>query len=233
MTLLDLPTTTLVPVTFDLYRDIHKAIRTELFAVTTEAAGIDPTAGVGRAALASHVGDVVTFLVEHAEHEDGAIQPVLERELPDLAEQVAADHERLEAWMDGLVEMAQDAARLDVVDARFAVHRLHLELASFTSSYLAHQDVEERVIMPALEAAIGVPAVIAVHEAILAGIPPEAMARSLALMLPAMNVDDRTDLLAGMRANAPAEAFQGVWSLAGSVLDHAEVAELANRLDLG
>ena len=45
------------------------------------------------------------------------------------------------------------------------------------------------------------------------------MAQSLALMLPAMNVDGRTELLGGMRAGAPAEVFEGVWSLAGSVLD--------------
>ena len=45
------------------------------------------------------------------------------------------------------------------------------------------------------------------------------MAKSLALMLPAMNIDGRTELLGGMRAGAPAEVFDGVWSLAGSVLD--------------
>ena len=105
-----------------------------------------------------------------------------------------------------------------------------MELASFTSSYLAHQDFEERVVMPALDAALGVEGVGAVHGAIIAGIPPEEMVRSLAIMLPAMNVDDRTELLGGMQANAPAEVFDGVWSLAGSVLAPADVAALATRL---
>ena len=58
------------------------------------------------------------------------------------------------------------------------------------------------------------------------------MARSLAVMLPAMNLDDRAELLGGMRAGAPAEVFQGVWSLAGSVLAPADRAALATRLDL-
>ena len=100
MTLIDLPATTLAPVTLDLYRDIHKAIRTELFSVTTEAASLDPSLGVARAGLARHVRDIVAFLVDHAEHEDAAIQPVLERELPDLAARVAVDHEVLEARME-------------------------------------------------------------------------------------------------------------------------------------
>ena len=56
------------------------------------------------------------------------------------------------------------------------------------------------------------------------------MAQSLAFMLPAMNVDDRTELLGGMQAGAPPEVFAGVWSLVGSVLDPADTKALAARL---
>lgn len=233
MTITDLPITAVTaPVTLDLYRDIHKAIRVELFAVTTEAGRLDPSQGIARAALATHVNDVVTLLVSHAEHEDGAIQPVLEARLPDLAERVEVDHLTLEARMEDLRDMAAEAATLSAVDPRGQVHRLYLALASFTSDYLEHQDVEERVIMPALEAAVGVEDVVAIHQAILAAIPPEEMGRTLALMIPAMNIDDRTELLGGMRAGAPAEVFEGVWALAGSVLDPADQRALARRLEL-
>ncbi|HET9444440.1 MAG TPA: hypothetical protein VFO65_14015, partial [Acidimicrobiales bacterium] len=75
-------------------------------------------------------------------------------------------------------------------------------------------------------------AVIGIHGAILASIPPEEMAKSLALMLPAMNVDGRTELLGGMRAGAPAEAFAAVWGLAGSVLDPSDQAAVAARLGI-
>ena len=53
------------------------------------------------------------------------------------------------------------------------------------------------------------------------------MAQSLAIMLPAMNVDERAALLGGIRVGAPAPVFEGVWGLTGSVLaphDHAAVA---------
>ncbi|MGH9275325.1 MAG: hemerythrin domain-containing protein, partial [Acidimicrobiales bacterium] len=188
--------------------------------------------GIARAEIASHVADVVELLVSHAEHEDGAIQPVLEAHLPELAERVEVDHLTLEARMGDLTEMAQDAAVLDAVDPGLKIHRLYLALASFTSDYLEHQDVEERVIMPALEAAVGVDHVIAIHQAILASIPADEMGRSLALMIPAMNLDDRTELLGGMRTGAPAEVFEGVWGLAGSVLDPADLSALARRLDI-
>jgi len=233
VTITELPlTAALAPVTHDLYRDIHKAIRVELFSVTTTAASLDPSEPEARAALAGHVEDIAALLVEHAEHEDGAIQPVLERELPGLAAQVESDHASLECRIASLRDEAADAARPAIGDPGFAVHRLHLDLAAFTSKYLAHQDLEERVIMPALEESVGVQAVVGIHQAIVGSIPPDAMARSLAIMLPAMNIDGRAELLGGMQAGAPAEVFDGVWGLAGSVLAPEDRVALARRLDL-
>ena len=47
-----------------------------------------------------------------------------------------------------------------------------------------------------------------------------------------MNIDDRTELLGGMRAGAPAEVFAGVWGLAGSVLAPADFTALGARLGI-
>lgn len=224
-------TAPLRPVAVDLYRDIHKGIRSELFAVTERAGNVDPADHADKAALAAHIGSVVELLISHAEHEDDHIQPALERHLPTLAEQVDSDHHRLEARIQLLAEQAADIVE-GPGDARWNGQRLYLELAAFTSSYLAHQDLEERVIMPSLEDAIGPEAGLAIHQGIIASIPPEDMAKSLAVMLPAMNVEDRTDLLGGMQAGAPAEVFQGVWGLATSVLEIRDVEALAGRLGL-
>ena len=82
------PTETSRPTTWDqvaftLYRDIHKGIRSELFAVTNAAGAVDPADAVGRADLARHIETTMDFLVQHAEHEDGAIDPTLAEHLPD------------------------------------------------------------------------------------------------------------------------------------------------------
>ena len=233
MTIID-PTTATTPlrlVAVDLYRDIHKGIRAELFSITETAGNLDPDDAGDRASLAAHVGRVVELLVSHAEHEDGHIQPALERHLPRLAEQIESDHHRLEARILDLAAMADEAVATPG-NRRWHTHRLYLELASFTSTYLAHQDLEERVIMPSLEDAIGPEAALGIHMAIVGSIPPEDMAKSLAVMLPAMNVDDRTELLGGMQQGAPAEVFQGVWGLAGSVLPPGDTEALAARLGL-
>jgi Hemerythrin HHE cation binding domain len=199
--------------------------------VTGTTGNLDPADAYGRADLAAYVNSVCDVLVTHAEHEDAAIQPALETNLPELAAQVEREHVALERRMVDLRAFAEGAAT-STDDHRVRVHQLYRELASFTSDYLAHQDVEERVIMPALETAIGVDAVMEIHVAIVSSIPPDEMARTLAIMLPAMNVDDRAELLGGMRAAAPPEVFPAIWGLTGSVLTPSDYAALAARLDI-
>jgi hypothetical protein len=219
-------------VAVDLYRDIHKGIRAELFAITSVAGSVDPTDRVGRAALADHVVSVGQVLTSHAHHEDAFVDEPLQAHLPDLAERINADHEQLEARFAAITLLAGDLVRVREGDERRLAHLLHLELSGFTSAYLAHQLLEEGLVMPALERAIGVDAVLGIHTAIVTSIPPDEMARSLAFMLPAMNVFDRTELLGGMQAGAPPEAFAGVVSLARSVLHPGDFAALAARLGL-
>jgi len=226
------PTTDFRLVAIDLYRDIHKGIRAELFATTLEAGRVDPTDRPGRQALADRVDDLTTLLATHAEHEDGHVQPAIEVHMPALAERIESDHGRLEARMEDLRFLAEVDVTAGQAGSRLSSHHLYLELASFTSAYLDHQDLEERVVMPDLESAIGAEAVEAIHGALISSIPPELMAQSLAIMLPAMNIDNRAELLGGMQAGAPAEVFAGVWGLTGSVLAPADLEPLGARLGL-
>jgi hypothetical protein len=200
-------------VPLDLYRDIHKGIRGFLFDVTTAAGSTDP-------------GD-------RGARSDLARQPLIERHAPDLAVAVALDHPALERRIDGLVALGELARDVDGSDARSALHQLHLDLAAFTGDYLAHQDLEEREVMRVLANAMSSEEVLEVHQAIVGSIPPHEMAAGLLHMLPAMNVDDRTELLGGARQGMPPEAFAGVWALAGSVLAPADLAAVGGRLGIG
>jgi Hemerythrin HHE cation binding domain len=218
--------------TVDLYRDIHKGIRAELFAITTTAGSIDPGSRIDRAALADHIVSVAAVLESHAHHEDVVIDPVLAVHLPELAEEITMDHERLETSFGEIVELACSAVDGSGTELRHQAQSLYLDLASFASAYLAHQDLEERAVMAELERRIGVEQVLELHGAIVGSIPPDEMAHSLSFMLPAMNTDDRVEMLGGMRMAAPPEAFAAVVSLARSVLQPADYSALADRLGI-
>jgi hypothetical protein len=92
--------------------------------------------------------------------------------------------------------------------------------------------MEERVIVPALVQRLGVDALLGIHGTIMASLSPEQFTRGLAAIVPAINLDDRCEMLGGMRAGMPAEAFAGVWSLAASVLAPEDATAVARRLGL-
>ena len=217
-------------VAVDLYRDIHKGIRAELFSLTEAAGSVDPGNRDDRTALVEHVLATHTLLESHAHHEDAVVQPVLERELPEFAERIERDHLALDAVFARIADVATSAG--GDRGTRRNCQLLHLDLARFTAGYLVHIDIEERTLMPLLEQVIGTEAVLGLHNAIISSIPPEEMGRSLALMLPAMNIEDRCELLGGMQAGAPPEVLAGVVDLTRSVLRPEQFQPLATRLGL-
>ena len=75
-------------------------------------------------------------------------------------------------------------------------------LTSVTAAYLQHQEFEEFEVMVMLSQHLSFDELLAIDNAIVASIEPDMMARSAALMLPAMNIDDQTELYAGARAGA-------------------------------
>jgi hypothetical protein len=151
---------------------------------------------------------------------------------PALAATVAAEHVAIEERMACLEVLAERATVAGAGEARAHVHRLYLELAAFVAEYLRHQDLEERRVIAALDAAYPAEHLVALHDAIVSSIPPDEMAEWLTTMLPAMNVDDRVELLSGLQAAAPPEVFAGVTALAAGVLAPTDFAAVAGRLGI-
>ncbi len=110
-------------------------------------------------------------------------------------------------------------------------HRLYLELTRFTATYLDHQLWEEQRVMPALCAAVDVADLEALHMELKQSIAPDVMARFMMVMLPAMNVDERVDMLGGMSMAPPP-----VWAIfrgaAEAALTSAQFAVVAERIGL-
>ncbi|GIU89629.1 MAG: hypothetical protein KatS3mg010_0728 [Acidimicrobiia bacterium] len=223
-------TAALESVTVDLYRDIHKGIRAELFAVTTLTGSADAADDEALRTLVARQHALAVLLEHHAAHEDEHVQPLLERHAGDLADVVTRDHDALERHMARVVSLAERAVDALAGERRLAVHRWYLAMASFSSQYLAHQAFEELELAPTLAAAIGTDGLAATHDAIVSNIPPDEMASALAVMLPAMNLDDRAEMLGGMRDGAPPEVFAGVSALASSVLTASDYEALTRRL---
>lgn len=83
----------------------------------------------------------------------------------------------LDARMEMLVEIAVAARTAD--SRRPLMHELYFELAAFTGTYLLHQEFEERQVGQALESAVGIEEVLAIHGAIIGNMPPQQLVAGL------------------------------------------------------
>ncbi len=223
-------TAALDAVVVDIYRDIHKGIRNELFAVTLDAGRVDPGDPQAVTAVAGRWANLVNLLVAHAEHEERFVQPVIEQFTPAYAEEIIETHARLEGQMAQLELLADRAAESCPQHSRLLTHRFYLGMASFTAAYLEHQEFEEFEVMVMLSQHVSPEELRDLDNAIVASISPEMMGQSLSIMVPAMNIDDQTELFSGMQAGAPPEVFAGAMGLAHSVLEPGRYDALARRL---
>ena len=216
---------------YDFYREIHKGIRHALFTTTIRAGNVDAADTEAVERLLDVHGNLLHLLHAHHEHEDDFIQPLLVEHTPGLAEAVAAQHGDVEAGMARLELLADRLATVAAPGRRGAALNLHLDLSRLTSEYLAHQLVEETRVMPALRAAVPTEELVALDMQIRLSIPPEEMVAAMVHMLPAMDVEERVDMLGGM-AMAPPEVFAVFLDAARASLPADDFAQVARRLGL-
>lgn len=130
----------------DLYTLVHKPLR---LAVSDAAALLGRTEHGVIADVAEPVTLVIEELLAHARHEDEYIEPVLERQVPDLALEIAAQHARLGASIDAVRRQLDTLVAEPAVPSGgpLALYRAFQRMAALN---LWHLDHEETVVMPAL-----------------------------------------------------------------------------------
>lgn len=214
---------------WDVYREIHKAARLVLFRAVIAAgcadAGSDEEIGTVRRA----VDDVLFVLRGHHGHERDFVDELIVRHAPELHSEVEAGHGASDAALDAIEALVGRVAAAPAAGRNPLLHRLYLDLASLAATYLEHLDVEERRVVPALNAAMTRAELMQLTDVLRGSIPPVEMCRYMQSMLPAMNVAERADMLAGM-SQAPAEIWDLFRSAAVEALSPDEYASVARRI---
>ena len=219
-------------VTFDFYRSLHKGIRSEAFTLTSTAGSVDPSDDEGVAAVRARWHALVYILDQHAWHAETVVQPVLEQVAPALAARVLPKHRALEARAAAVGVLADRAVAAEAADRHVEVHRLYLGLAEFVADYLGHMEFEELEIIPALSVAVPVERLVAMNSQVVDSISAEDMVKNGKIMLPAMNIEDRVELIGGIKDRFPPEVFLPLWHIVTTLLEPADAEQLADRLGI-
>ena len=217
---------------FDLYRSAHKGVRKALFDAVTRIGAADCRDAAAASAAAGIARSLVALSRKHIGSEMRFIHPAVEARAPGLLADLDHAHDDHARQLDALEAIARDLEAARDAAARVTLGgRLYEMLSLFVAAELAHMAQEEQAIMPELWRLFSDEELLAMQQAIIAALGPDGLAMFLRPMLPAMNPTERERMLGGLKHGLPPEQWDGVWTLAGSVLNASALADLSAALD--
>lgn len=216
----------------DIYALIHKGIRLMLGDILARAGRVSPDDPGAVADLVRRVDDVAALCEAHLAHEDTFIHPALEQARPGTSARIAAEHGEHARDLHTLRAHARTLRDGDPAQRAEACHALYHALSLFAAHNLVHMHIEETQHNAVLWAHFGDDEIAAIEGRLIAHLSPPELMSALRWMIPAISAAERLAMLGGMRANAPAPAFDAVLALAREVLDDDAWAALARGLSL-
>jgi hypothetical protein len=216
----------------DLYAGIHKALRA-LMADTLLAVGrMDPTDDAEVTQVEQRVLQLLGLCGGHLAHENAFVHPALEARAPGASDRIAHEHDEHTRHIAQLAELVAHLRAAGPQQRHATALGLYRALALFIAENFQHMHVEETAHNAVLWARYTDAELLAIHDALVASIPPNEMMAVVRWLVPFMNPMERFHMLADMRAKAPAPAFAAVLELARPHLTDREWTKLARALEL-
>jgi hemerythrin-like domain-containing protein len=185
----------------DSFTPIHKALRRLFFEAAVQLARTDFAAPDEVEAAARSVAECLTWLREHAEHEDREVLPVIARLDAQLAAELSLEHPELERLAIDVDSLWPRLAALDVPGARAQMGaELLRRFQALIAAQLRHMDREEREVNALLWANLGDREIAQISQRIVAAIPPDRLRHLGAIIDASLSRPEREQAAAARRA---------------------------------
>ena len=219
------------PPRHNLYAVIHKGMRAMMGEVMAAAGRCDWTDGAECARVLAQIRELADFCASHLKHENEFLHPALEARAPTTSMAIAHEHVEHEAAIKrlrgqaALVEVLNGAARVAAGEA------LYRGLATFIGENFIHMNDEETRHNAVLWALYSDEELFGIHGALVASLTPDESQQAMRWMLPNASHQERVELLAGMRANAPAPAYEATLAMLRDLIAADDWTKLIAALD--
>lgn len=221
------------PVRVDLYASIHKAIRAMMTDALLALGRLDMEDASEVSAVRDRIVSLLDFCANHVQHENEFIHTAIEARATGASAVIAHEHDEhlqkiadIKAMLSVLGQMGSGA------QADATALNLYRELALFVANNFQHMHVEETAHNAVLWARYTDAELLALHDRLVASIPPAEMMQVLRWMVPYMNPAERTALLTDMQMHAPALAFEAALAVVKPHLTTNEWTKLTHSLGL-
>ena len=216
---------------YDIYATIHKALRALMMDTLHAVGRIDIYDAKDLAAVCERVLELADVSASHLDHENGFIHPAIETVCPGFSARIASEHvEHLAAiaQLRGAVSALRACPRGAAQErAALALYRM---LALFVAENFAHMHFEETEHNQVLWAHYSDEELRALEGRIVATLPPAENMLIMRWIFPAMTPAERTEMLTGMQAAAPAQVVDAVLAMVQPHLSQHDWTKLTRTL---
>lgn len=217
----------------DVYGPVHKGLRKaqgELLA-TLGSADFENEAECD--AVLAGLRHILELAALHLSHEDNHVRPAINARSDSGTAIIDAQHKEHREAFKKFEDMAAEIKRATGPNRKALGRALYLDFAAYMGEDLEHMNEEETVTWPLLCALYSDDELMALEGQIIGSLTPDQTMAFMSIIVPAINKTQRSALLGGIKANAPAEAFSAIIEHAARPnLSPADFADLSERLGL-
>ncbi|MEE2730688.1 MAG: hemerythrin domain-containing protein [Pseudomonadota bacterium] len=222
----------MTPQRYDIYRLIHKGIRSYLTETLLAVGRMDPhDAGACQRTL-HQLQQLLDFCSKHLQHENQFVHPAMERVQPGCAQAMYEHHQHHTDMISSLGQAAISLASAAQEQRDSLAADLYRNLALFVADNLTHMHEEETVNNAILWQGYTDDEILAIEHALVSSLTPEENAATLQWILPSINHPERYGFLTGMRLGAPEAVFNGALGIAQGQLPATDWERLQQALHL-
>jgi hemerythrin superfamily protein len=215
--------------TEDLFTPIHKAIRAMIYNVGGRLQSNDFGDLAASAPLladlehefttALSAGCILCIVHHHGTDEENVLFPSLSKFDPALVTRLVEEHHAFNTRLAALTSHAHEILKMERASDRIAAGvALNREANEFFAVYLAHMNLEENVLVPMMRERYTDEQMRTMRGTIMGGMPPERLAAILRWMLPAISLQELTDMARGIRAGSPPPVVAFIGGIAADSL---------------
>lgn len=216
----------------DLYGPVHKGLRAFMFDTLGRLGRCDADDPAEFERTLAALRTLLWICESHLAHENAFVHEAMDARRPGSSRATADDHVEHEQAIAALRGLLDETAAAPAGLRARALYRLYLRTARFVAENLEHMEIEETHNTRMLHDAYDDGELAAIHDRILAAIPPAEGAVFERWILGAVSHPERVGMLTGMRQHAPAPVFDAAIATCRDVLAPNDWAKLAKALGL-
>lgn len=217
----------------DVYGPVHKGLRKAQGELLTAigCASFDDEAECG--AVLGRLRQILELASLHLSHEDKFVRTAINERSDAGTEVIDAQHKEHRGAFTQFEDLATEIERATGPHRISLGRKLYTDLAEYMSEDLEHMNEEETETWPLLCSLYSDEELMQLEGQIIGSLTPEQSMAFMSIMIPAINKSQRGALLGGIKANAPAEAFNAIMEHAAQPnLSSDDFADLSGRLGL-